>query len=207
MRSASPSTIAVLPTPGSTDQRVERPLGGERGEVAAVFGEERQLLLLQRGLALLGDRQNLLAQGVDVEALLGEDAHRDATFDAQDTDQQVLRSHRGVQHRLGFVRGVGKDLLRFLGQRQLGGRGDALDENAFALDLAANVFRPGVEATEELGDGLLALPQDAEQHVLGLDHPASELGGLVAGEKQCPPRLLVELLEHGRLLGEKLRSA
>ena len=121
----------------AADQRVEAPLRGERREVAAVLREERQLLLLLRSLALLGDRQDLFAQGVDVEARAGSGcACADAAFDAQDADQQVLRTDRGMKHRLGFVRGVGEDLLRFLGERQLGGRGDALDEDALAFDLA-----------------------------------------------------------------------
>src|SRR5262249_29487610 len=102
--------------------------------------EEGQLLLLLRGLALLGDGQRLLAHGVDVEALLRQDAHRGAALDAQDADEQVLGADGGVQHALGLVRGVGEDLLRLLRQRQLGSRGDALDEHPLALDLAADVL-------------------------------------------------------------------
>jgi hypothetical protein len=64
----------------AADQRVEGALRGECREITAVLGEEGQLLLLQRGLALLGERKNLLAQGVDVEALLTEDARRDRSL-------------------------------------------------------------------------------------------------------------------------------
>ena len=76
---------------------------------------------------------------------------REAAVDAQDADQQVLGADGRVEHRLRLVRGVGEDLLRLLGERQLGGRGDALDEHPLALDLAADVVGLDVEAAEELG--------------------------------------------------------
>ena len=127
----------------------------------------------------------------------GEDARGRRRLDAQDSDQQVLGADVRVQHRLGFVRGVRQDLLRLFGQRQLGGRGDALDEEPIALDLAADVLRLDVEAREDLLDDFLPLAQDAEEHVLGLDHPGAELGGFVAGEEERAAGLLVVLLKHG----------
>ena len=94
MRWARPSTMAVLPTPGSpsriglflvrrdriwmmrsssfspSDQRIEGALGGERGQVAAVLGEERELLLLLRRFLFLVDARHLLANRLHVEAVL-----------------------------------------------------------------------------------------------------------------------------------------
>src|SRR6202166_5110139 len=180
----------------AADQRIEGRLGGQGGEVAAVLRQEGELFLLLRRLALLGDRQRLFADGVDVEALLRQDAHRRAALDAQDADQQVLGADRGVEHALRLVRGVGEDLLRLLRERQLGGRGDALDEHPLALDLAADVLGLHLEAAEDLVDRLLAFPQDAEEDVFRLDDPAAELAGFVAGEEEGSARLFIVLLKH-----------
>ena len=68
---------------------------------------------------------------------------------------------------------------------------------AVALDLAAHVLGLDVEAREDLLDDVLALAEDAEQEVLGLDDLGAELGGLVAGEEERAARLLVVLLKHG----------
>jgi hypothetical protein len=108
----------------------------------------------------------------------------------------MLRADGGVQHALRLVRGVGQDLLGFLGQGQLGGRRDALHEDPLALDLAPDRLRLDLEALEELVDRLLALAQDAEQDVLRLDHPTAQLAGLVAREEQRSARLFVVLFEH-----------
>ncbi len=180
----------------AADQRIERPLRGERRQVAAVLGEERQLLLLLRGLALLGDREHLLAHRVDVEAVLRQDAHRGTALDAQDADQQVLGADGGVEHALGFVGGVGEDLLGLFGEGELGGGRDPLDEHALAFDLAADVLGLHLEAPEDLRDGLLPLAEDAQQDVLRFDHPAAELAGFVAGEEEGSTGFFVVLLKH-----------
>ena len=181
------------------DERVERALLRERGQVARVLGEERQLLLLLRRLALLDERDRLLAHAVQVEAVRHQDAARDARVDAQDADEKVLRADVGMHHRLRLVRGVGEDLLRLLRERQLLRGGDALDEDAVALDLAADLVGLHVEAGEDLLDDLLALAEDAEQDVLGLDDLGAELRRLVPGEEQGPARLLVVLFEHRQM--------
>ena len=178
------------------DQRIEGAFLRERGEIAPVLGEKRQLFLLLRRFFFLVDARYLLANGLHVEAVLVEDTHGEAAFDAKDAEQEMLRPDRRVQHGLRFVRGVGQDLLRFLGQRQLGGRGDALDEDALALDLAADLVRLYVKSAKQFADGVFTFAQDPEQDVLGLDDPATELGGFVAGEEQGPAGFLVVLLEH-----------
>ena len=180
----------------AADERVECALLGERRQVARVLGEERELLLLLGGLALLDEGDRLLADAVEVEAVSHEDAARDAGVDAEDADQEVLRADVGMHHRLGLVRGVGEDLLRLLRERQLLRRGDALDEDAVALDLPPDVVRLDVEAGEDLLDDVLALAKDAEEDVLGLDDLRAELRRLVAGEEQGPAGFLVVLLEH-----------
>ena len=185
------STSFVAP-----DERVERALLRERGQVARVLGEERELLLLLRGLALLDERDRLLAHAVQVEAVRHEDAARDARVDAEDPDQEMLGPDVGVHHRLRLVRGVGEDLLRLLRERELLRRGDALDEDAVALDLAADVVGLHVEAGEDLLDDLLAFAKDPEEDVLGLDDLRAELRGLVPGEEEGPAGLLVVLFEH-----------
>src|SRR6185369_10298769 len=82
------------------------------------------------------------------------------------------------------------------GEGQLGGRGDALDEDPLALDLAPDVLGLDLEAAEDLPDRLIPLAQDAEQDVLGLDDTAAQLARLVAGEEQGTAGLLVVLLKH-----------
>ena len=140
--------------------------------------------------------QNRESHIEEVEAVLGQQPHRHAALDPQDADQEVLRADRRVQHALGFVRGVGEDLLRLLGERQFGGGRDALDEDALALDLAAQLLGLDLEAAQQLAHRLLALAQDAEQDVLRLDHTTAQLARLVAGEEESSACLFVVLLEH-----------
>jgi hypothetical protein len=134
---------------------------------------------------------------VEVEAVPGQEAGGDARVDPEDPDEEVLRTDVGMHHRLRLVGGVGEDLLRLLGERELLGRGDALDEDPVPLDLLPDVVGLHVEAREDLPGDVLALPEDAEEDVLRLDHLRAELRGLVSGEEQSAARFLVVLLEHG----------
>ena len=61
----------------AADQRVELPLGREGRQVARVLGEERELLLLLGRLALLDERDRLLSDPVEVEAVRRQEARRD----------------------------------------------------------------------------------------------------------------------------------
>ena len=110
-----------------------------------------------------------------------------------------------VHHRLRLVRGVGEDLLRFLGERQLRRRGDSLDEDAVAFDLAPNLLRLHVEAGEDLLDDVFPFAEDPEQEVLGLDDLRAQLGGFVAREKERAPRFFVVFLKHPRHLVARRR--
>jgi len=148
------------------------------------------------GLALLDERDRLLADAVEVEAVRHEDPAGDAGVHAQDPDEEVLGPDVGMHHRLRLVRGVGEDLLGLLRERELLRGGHALDEHAVALDLAADLLRLHVEALEDLLDDVLALAEDPEEDVLGLDDLRAQLRGLVTGEEEGPPRLLVVFLEH-----------
>jgi hypothetical protein len=94
------------------------------------------------------------------------------------------------------MRGVGENLLGLFRQRQLGGRGDPLDEHPLAFDLPANVLRLHLEAAEDLADRLLPFAQDSQQDVFGLDDPATQLTGFVAGEEERAAGFLVVLLKH-----------
>jgi hypothetical protein len=160
-----------------------------------------KVLLLLGNLPLLDQRDRLLAHPVEVEPARRQEASRHAPVHPQEADQQVLGPDVGVHHGFRLVGGVGEDLLGLLRERQLGGRGDPLDENAVPLDLAANLLRLDVEAGEDLLDDVLTLAEDAEQQVLGLDHLGAELGGLVAGEEEGAAGFLVVLLKHRRVSG------
>ena len=82
---------------------------------------------------------------------------------------------------------MAEDLLGLFGEGQRGGRNNALAGPALAFDLSADVLGFDLEAAKDLVDRLLALPQDAEKDVLGLDDPAAELARLVVGEEEGPP--------------------
>src|SRR6266581_3016236 len=104
----------------------------------------------------------------------------------------------GMHHRLCLVRGVGEDFLGLLGKRELSRRRDSLHEDAVSLDLSSHLLRLHVETGEDLLDDVLTLAQYSEQQVLRFDDLGSELGSLVAREKECPARLFVVLLKHRR---------
>ena len=108
----------------------------------------------------------------------------------------MLRPDVGMHHRLRLVRGVGEDLLGLLGEGELGRRGDPLDEDAVALDLAADFLGLDVEAGEDLLDDVLAFAEDPEQQVLGFDHLGAELGSLVTGKEEGAAGFLVVLFKH-----------
>ncbi len=169
----------------AADQGVERAGPGELRQVAAVLRQERKLLLLLGDFPLLDERDRLFPHAVEVEAARGEQPAGHAAVDAEQPDQEMLGADVGVHHRLGLVGGVREDLLGFLGERELGRRGDALHEDPIALDLPADVLRLHVEAGEDLLDDVLALAEDPEQEVLRLDDLRAELGGLVPWRRRA----------------------
>src|SRR4029079_12020436 len=180
----------------AADERIELRLMRHRRQVARVLGQERELFLLLVGLALLEDRDRLLAHAVDVEAFGREDARRGRRLDAENADEEVLGADVLVEHRLRLVRGVGKNLLRFLGERQLRGRRDAVDEEAVALDFTADLLRLHVEAGEDLLDDFFPFGEDAEEDVLRLDDTRAELRGFITGEEEGTACFLVVFFEH-----------
>src|SRR6185436_15745069 len=74
----------------AADERIELGLMGHGRQVARVLGQEGELFLLLVGLALLQDRDRLLAHAVDVEAFGGEDARGGRRLHAEDADEEVL---------------------------------------------------------------------------------------------------------------------
>src|ERR1051325_8240592 len=151
------------------DQRIELLLVRHLGQIARVLGEEGELFLLLVRLPLLEDGDRLLADAVDVEALGGEDAGGGGGLHAEDADEEMLGADVLMEHRLRLVGGVGEDLLGLFGKGELGGGGDAVDEEPVAFHFPADLFGLDVEAGEDLLDDLLPLPKHAEQDVLRLD--------------------------------------
>jgi hypothetical protein len=94
------------------------------------------------------------------------------------------------------VGGIGEDLLRLLGERELGGGGDAVDEETVAFDLPADLLRLDVEAGKDLFDDLFPLAEDAQEDVLGLDDARAELRCFISGEEKSAASFLVVLFEH-----------
>ena len=57
---------------------------------------------------------------------------------------------------------------------------------------------------QELGGGLLGLPEEPQQEVAALDAFRTELAGFVAGEEHHPSGFFCEFFEHGSPLGVRL---
>src|SRR5262249_4141397 len=65
-----------------------------------------------------------------------------------------------------------------------------------ALDLLADRLHREVALGEDTGGQPLALPDEAQEQMLGLDGIGPELAGFVAGEEDHPPRPLRVAFEH-----------
>ena len=220
MRVASPSTIAVLPTPGSPsstglflrrrertwidalqlrlapDQRIEHPSLGHLGQVARELVEERRLFLLLGQRAPLVDVDRVLAHREQPHAALGEQPAGGGVLQAQQAEQDVLGADVRVHQPLGFFLGVLQDPLGLVAERDLDRGGELLPERAAALQFGLQQIHRDVGPGEQLARRLLAFFQQAEQDVLGADPLAALLAGLVTGQEQDPFGLFGEFFEH-----------
>ena len=146
------------------------------------------------GLLLRGALQ-LLADGGQAQAALGEDLGGEALLLAQQAEQEVFGADVLVGEALGLLGGVGEHALALVGEREVDRGGDLLADGGVALDLLADGLDRGVRAQEAVGERLV-LAQQAEQQVLGLDVRRTELAGLVAGKEDDSSRLLGIAFEH-----------
>ena len=178
------------------DQRVEGTLERRLAQVAAELREQRRLLDPRHRRLLVEERDDVLAHGGEAHALLHEDGRGDRLLLTEDAEQEMLGPDVVVRQLIGFL---GRELQHALG---LGAEGnldrgrDLLAEDRAALDLLADGFEGEVRARENPARQPLALADQAQQQVLGLDRDTAQLAGLIPGEEEDAPRSFCIPLEH-----------
>ena len=103
---------------------------------------------------------------------------------AQDAEQQVLGADVVVQQPVGFLGRKLQHALGFGAERDLDRGRHLLAEDRAAFDFLADVLEGQVRAGKDPAGQALALANQAQKEVLGLDRDAAELAGLVAGEEE-----------------------
>jgi hypothetical protein len=210
---ASPSTIAVLPTPGSPistalflvrrhstcctrSTRSSRPTSGSSWFFIAASVRSR-LNSASSGVSftrvsVVFSLSNWTTSSRTVEAhpLFEENGGRHRALLAEDAEQQVLGANVVVEQPVRFLGGVLQYPLGLGTERDLHRSGDLLAEDRAALDLLANAFERQVGARENATREALAFTDQPEQQMLRLDRNAPELARLVAGEKEYSPWLV-----------------
>jgi len=180
----------------AADQRIERAARGGLGQVTGELGQEGGLLGLAQVGLLVEELDDVLAHGAEAHPLLGQDARGDALLLAQEAEQDVLGPDVVVEHALRLFRGVAEHALGIRRERDVDRGRDLVTVQGPALDLLADRLHREVALAEDPGGEALALADEAQQEVLGLDRVAPELAGLVAGEENDPPRPLGIPFEH-----------
>ena len=179
----------------AADERVERVVHGGLREVAAEFRQQGAFLGTRGGHLLALRTLQLLADGGEPQPALVQNLGGEALLFAQQAQQQVLGPDVLVAQPLGFFGAVGQHALAFVAEGQVHRSGDLLADGGVSFDLLADGFHRRVGTQEPVGQRLV-FPQQAQQQVFRLDVRAAELAGLVAREKDHPPRLLRVSLEH-----------
>ena len=220
IRWASPSTMAVLPTPGSPistglflvrrhriwmtrSSSRSRPTSGSSWPSRAACvrsrlnSASREVSFGTRGRSFFtGAAGQFLAQRRQAQPALLQDLRAKALFFAQDSQQQVLGSDVAVPQALRLFRGEIQDALGFLAERHFHGRGDALANGDALLDLLADGLDRAVRTQETIGQRLV-LAHQAEQQVLSLDVRGTVLAGFVARKEYDASGLLCVTFKHG----------
>ena len=226
---ARPSTMAVLPTPGSpmstalflvrrqstcwtrssstcaADERIELVLHRGLGQVAAELGEQRRLLRPRRRRLLVQELDDVLADAREPHPLLVQDGRRDRPLLAQDAEQQVLGADVGVQQPVGFFGGELQHALGLGAEGNLDRGRDLLAEDRAAFDFLADALEREVRPREDPARQALAFANQSEQQMLGLDRRAAELGRFIAREEQDAPRAFRIAFKHPNVRREQAR--
>ncbi len=178
------------------DERIELVLHRRVRQVAAELGEERRFLHPRERRLLVQERDDVLAHGVEAHPLFHEDGGRDRALLAQDPQQQVLGPDVVVQQAVGFLGGVLQDALGFGAEGDFDRGRDLLAKHGPAFDFLANAFEGEVRAGENAAGQTLALANQPEEQMLGLNRDAAELTRLVPREEKNPPRSFRIAFEH-----------
>ena len=160
----------------AADQRVELVLHRRLGQVAAELGQQRRFLDPRQRRLLVEELDDVLADGVQAHPLFHQDGRRDRALFAQDAEQQVLGADVVVQQAVGLFGRELQDALGFRAERDLDRGRDFLAEHRAAFDFLADVLEGQVRAREDPARQALALANQAEQQVLGLNRDAARAG-------------------------------
>jgi hypothetical protein len=136
----------------AADQRIELPVHGGLGQVAAELGQQAglALALLRRSFLLRGAAQ-LVANLRQLEAALLQNLRGEALLFAQQAQQQMLGADVLVAQPLGFFRRIGQHPLALVRERQVHGGRDLLADGGVRLNLLADRLHRGVRAQEAVG--------------------------------------------------------
>ena len=178
------------------DEGVEDLARGHLREVARELVQEGSLLDLLGQGALFPDGDGILAQGVKAHSFLGQDPAGGRVLDPQEAEQDVLVADVRVEQALRFLLGARQDLLGLLAERDLDGGGLFLAARAARLQLGPEQLEVDAAPAEQVPDQLVSFFDEAQEQVLGSDHLAPHLAGLVAGEEEDLFGLLRVLLKH-----------
>ena len=196
LRAPAEHLLDALDLDVAADQRIELVLHRRFGEVAAELGEQRRFLHARQRRLLVEQRDDVLADGVEAHPLFHEDRRRDRALFAQDAEQQVLGADVVVQEPVGFFGRELEDALGFRAEGNLDRGRDLLAEHGAALDFLADAFEGQVRPGENPARQPLALADQSQQQVLGLDRNAAELARFVAREEEHAPRSFRVAFEH-----------
>ncbi len=178
------------------DQRIQLVLHRRLGQVAAELGEQRRFLdPRQRGL-LIQQLHDVFAHLMQPHPFLHQDGGRDRALLAQDAEQEVLGADVVVQQPVGLFGRVLEHALGLGAERNLHRGGHLFAKDRPALDVLPDAFQGEVRARENPARQALALANQAQEQVLGLNGDASELARLVTGKKEHPSCSFGVAFEH-----------
>src|SRR5262249_55816294 len=124
------------------------------------------------------------------------DRRRHRALFAQDAEQEMLGADVVVQQAVGLFGRELQHALGFRAERDLDGRRNLLTKYRAPFDFLADAFQRQMRARENSARETLALPDQSEKEVLGLDGDAAELAGLIPREEQNPSRPFRVPFEH-----------
>ena len=131
------------------------------------------------------------------ETLLAHDVPCYPPFDAQQAEQQVLGADVIMQADVGLFGGVLQNVLRVCAERDLdGGCERRLTWSGSFVSQQPESVRGDGSGRQELCDEQVLVFQESQQQIVRLDCPVAEHAGLVTGEQQRTPGLLVIPLKH-----------
>ena len=196
LRPAAENLLHALELDVASDERIEQVLHRRFGQVPRELGQKRRFLHARERRLLVEQRDDVLANGVEPHPLFHEDRRGHRPLFAKDPEQQVLGADVVVEEAVRFFSGELQDALGFGAERNLDRGRDLLAKHRAPFDFLADAFQGKVRPGKNPAREPLALANEPEQQVLGLNRNTAKLGGLIAGEKEHAPRSFRVAFEH-----------